>query len=52
MLYANPGAGHWVGSLVPYEPYSPAVTATDPSYPVDQRDLPLLWQHVLGFLAD
>ena len=51
VLYIYPGAGHWVGSLVPYEPYSPAATELDPSYPADQRALPLLWQHVLRFLA-
>jgi dienelactone hydrolase len=50
VLYAYPGAGHWVGSLVPYEPY-PGGARLDPSYPADQRALPLLWQHLLRFLA-
>lgn len=50
-LYAYPGAGHDFGQLVPYEPKSPAVAATDPDYPTDQQAEALLWPHLLSFLA-
>jgi dienelactone hydrolase len=51
MLYAYPGAGHSVGTLVPYEPDTPAVAAQDPSYAADQQARALLWPHLLSFLA-
>jgi len=51
VLYAYPGAGHPVGTLVPYEPYSAAVAAGDPDYATDQQALALLWPHLLTFLA-
>lgn len=51
VLYAYPGAGHPVGTLVPYEPYSAAVVAGDPDYATDQQALALLWPHLLTFLA-
>jgi dienelactone hydrolase len=44
VLYSYPGAGHLLGSLVPYEP---STTLT----PADESDLPGLWQHLLSFLA-
>ncbi|HEY2508913.1 MAG TPA: acyl-CoA thioester hydrolase/BAAT C-terminal domain-containing protein, partial [Streptosporangiaceae bacterium] len=51
-LYANPGAGHFIGSLVPYEPYAPAaVTAAGPSYAADQEALARVWPLLLKFLA-
>jgi hypothetical protein len=50
MLYAYPGAGHLVGTLVPYQPYARSVVP-ETSYPVDQDALPLLWPHLLSFLA-
>jgi hypothetical protein len=51
VLYAYPGAGHPVGTLVPYEPEAPAVAAQDPDYATDQQALVLLWPHLLSFLA-
>jgi len=52
VLYANPGAGHFIGSLVPYEPYATATTeAAGPSYDADQKALALVWPHLLSFLA-
>jgi dienelactone hydrolase len=48
VLYAYPGAGHAVGSLVPYEPASPVA---DPDYAADQQARALLWPHLLTFLA-
>jgi dienelactone hydrolase len=52
VLYANPGAGHFVGSLVPYEPYATGTTkAAAPSYAADQKALALVWPHLLSFLA-
>jgi dienelactone hydrolase len=51
VLYAYPGAGHPVGTLVPYEPYSAAVAAGDPDYATDQQALALLWPHLLTFLT-
>lgn len=52
VLYAYPGAGHAVGGLIPYEPDSAAVAASDPAYAADQKARALLWPHVLSFLAD
>ncbi|MGD0605345.1 MAG: acyl-CoA thioester hydrolase/BAAT C-terminal domain-containing protein [Streptosporangiaceae bacterium] len=51
VLYAYPGAGHPVGTFVPYEPYSLAAMAGDPGYATDQRALALLWPQLLSFLA-
>jgi len=51
VLYAYPGAGHDVGELIPYEPYSPVVAAADPDYATDQQARALLWPHLLSFLA-
>ena len=51
VLFAYPGAGHDVGALIPYEPESPAVAATDPDYGTDQQARALLWPHLLSFLA-
>ena len=52
VLYANPGAGHFIGSLVPNEPYAAAITeAAGPSYAADQKALALVWPHLLSFLA-
>jgi len=48
VLYAYPGAGHPVGTLVPYEPASPVA---DPDYATDQQARALLWPHLLTFLA-
>ena len=48
VLYVYPGAGHPVGTLVPYEPASPAA---DPAYATDQQARALLWPHLLTFLA-
>jgi dienelactone hydrolase len=57
VLYRYLGAGHFVGSLIPYEPSTPG-----PADPSDdgQGDTPLanlnadarLWPHLLAFLAD
>jgi dienelactone hydrolase len=51
VLYAYPGAGHPVGTLVPYEPHSAAVAAGDADYATDQQAAALLWPHLLTFLA-
>jgi dienelactone hydrolase len=51
VLYAYPGAGHYVGELVPYEPEAPAVAGPDPSFAADQEADALLWPHLLHFLA-
>jgi dienelactone hydrolase len=51
MLYAYADAGHFVGSLVPYEPKAPASARSDPSYAADQEADALLWPHLLHFLA-
>jgi dienelactone hydrolase len=48
VLYAYSGAGHPVGTLVPYEPGS---AAADPDYAADQQARALLWPHLLTFLA-
>jgi dienelactone hydrolase len=52
VLYAYPGAGHYVGAFVPYEPVAASVRVTYiPSYSVIQEAEPSLWQHLLAFLA-
>jgi dienelactone hydrolase len=51
VLYAYAGAGHFVGSLVPYEPLAPASAGSDPSYAADQEADALLWPHLLRFLG-
>jgi len=51
VLYAYPGAGHFVGSLVPYEPVAPAFARADPNYVADQEADALLWPHLLHFLG-
>jgi dienelactone hydrolase len=51
VLYAYPGAGHPVGTFVPYEPYSSVGVAGDPGYATDQQAVALLWPHLLSFLA-
>lgn len=52
VLYANPGAGHTIGSLVPYEPYALATaTVESPGYAADQLALARVWPHLLTFLA-
>jgi dienelactone hydrolase len=52
VLYAYPGAGHLAGSLIPYEPYGPAlVTASGPAYQADQEADGQLWPQLLSFLA-
>jgi uncharacterized protein len=52
VLYANPGAGHFIGLLVPYEPYAPAAAqAAGPSYAADQLARARVWPHLLSFLA-
>jgi dienelactone hydrolase len=51
VLYAYPGAGHSVGSLIPYEAEAPASTGPGPSYAADQEADALLWPHLLHFLA-
>ena len=48
VLYAYPGAGHPVGTLVPYEPAFPV---GDTDYAADQQARALLWPHLLAFLA-
>lgn len=52
-LYSYPGAGHGVGSLVPFEPYGPATVAAEglPAYQADQEADGQLWPHLLSFLA-
>jgi dienelactone hydrolase len=49
VLYAYPGTGHFLGSLVPYEPYASAGSV--PGYAADQEALGMLWPHLLSFLA-
>jgi dienelactone hydrolase len=51
VLYAYPGAGHPVGTFIPYEPYSSVGVAGDPGYATDQQAVALLWPHLLSFLA-
>jgi len=51
VLYAYPDAGHFVGSLIPYEPQAPASARSDHSYAADQEADGLLWPHLLHFLA-
>jgi dienelactone hydrolase len=52
VLYANPGAGHFIGLLVPYEPYAPSTAAAaGPSYAADQQAVARVWPHLLSFLA-
>ena len=51
VLDAYPSAGHYVGSLVPYEPVAPAFARADPDYAADQEADALLWPHLLHFLA-
>jgi dienelactone hydrolase len=48
VLYAYPGAGHFVGTFLPYEPSSPSA---DPDYATDQQARGQLWPHLLAFLA-
>jgi dienelactone hydrolase len=52
VLYAYPGTGHAVGELIPYEPESAAVAASDQTYVADQKARALLWPHLLSFLAE
>jgi dienelactone hydrolase len=52
VLYAYPGAGHLVGSFVPYEPWAPdTITEMVPSAPAIQEADAMLWPHLLSFLA-
>jgi dienelactone hydrolase len=53
VLYSYPGAGHGVGSLIPFEPYGPATVAAEgaPAYQADQEADGQLWPHLLSFLA-
>lgn len=52
VLYAYPGAGHSIGSFVPYEPLGPAgLGEAIPSVPAFQEGEPALVQHLLTFLA-
>jgi hypothetical protein len=53
VLYSYPGAGHGVGSLIPFEPYGPATLAAEggPAYQADQEADGQLWPHLLSFLA-
>jgi len=53
VLYSYPGAGHGVGSLVPYEPYGPATVTAEGAvaYQADQEADAQLWPHLLSFLA-
>jgi dienelactone hydrolase len=52
VLYAYPGAGHLVGSLIPDEPYGPATIAeAGPAYQANQEADEQLWPHLLAFLA-
>jgi hypothetical protein len=52
VLYAYPGAGHYVGSLDPYEPLALSARGLyAPSYAAIQEAEPALWQHLLAFLA-
>jgi dienelactone hydrolase len=53
VLYSYPGAGHGVGSLIPFEPYGPATIAAEgaPAYQADQEADGQLWPHLLSFLA-
>jgi hypothetical protein len=53
VMYSYPGAGHGVGSLIPFEPYGPAtVTAEGPrAYQADQEGDGQLWPRLLSFLA-
>jgi dienelactone hydrolase len=53
VLYSYPGAGHGVGSLVPFEPYGPATVAAEGplAYQADQEADGQLWPHLLSFLA-
>jgi dienelactone hydrolase len=51
VMYAYAGAGHLVGSLLPYEPVAPASAGSGPSYAADQEADALLWPHLLSFLG-
>ncbi len=52
VLYAYPGAGHAIGTFVPYEPLGPAgLGEAIPSVPAFQEGEPALVQHLLTFLA-
>ncbi len=53
VLYSCPGAGHGVGSLIPFEPYGPATVAAEgaPAYQADQEADGQLWPRLLSFLA-
>jgi dienelactone hydrolase len=52
VLYAYPGAGHFVGALAPYEPLGPmALAKWVPSESAIAEAEPGLVQHLLGFLA-
>lgn len=53
VLYSFPGAGHGVGSLIPFEPYGPETVAAEgpPAYQADQEADGQLWPHLLRFLA-
>ncbi len=48
VLYAYPGAGHYLGTFIPYEPSTPSA---DPEYAADQQARGQLWPHLLAFLA-
>jgi dienelactone hydrolase len=53
VMYSYPGAGHGVGSLIPFEPYGPATVTAEgpPAYQADQEGDGQLWPRLLSFLA-
>jgi len=52
VLYAYPHAGHLVGEFAPYEPVGPAaISQMVPSPAAIAEAEPVLWQHLVGFLA-
>jgi dienelactone hydrolase len=46
-LWAAPGASHFAGALMPYEP----IASTDPAFEANERGRETLWPHLLQFLA-
>jgi len=51
VLTRFPGAGHFVGYTLPYEPVPASFVQSDKTYVADRQSLVTVWAQLLGFLA-
>ena len=51
VLARFPGAGHFVGYTVPYEPVPASFVQSDKTYTADRQSLATVWPQLLGFLS-